>query len=61
MSQARKVRLAQQAEADLLDISTWTTENFGVQQAASYDETIVSAIQEFNERAILGPTPNCPT
>ena len=45
MSRAWKIRLTQQAEADLLDISMWTTENFGVQQAASYDETIVSAIE----------------
>jgi toxin ParE1/3/4 len=45
MSQAWKIRLTQQAEADLLDISMWTIENFSVQQAASYDETIVSAIE----------------
>jgi plasmid stabilization system protein ParE len=53
MSQAWKIRLTQQAEADLLDISIWTTENFGVQQAASYDNTTVSAIEALNERVIL--------
>jgi plasmid stabilization system protein ParE len=53
MSQAWKIRLTQQAEADLLDISIWATENFGVQQAASYDETIVYAIEALNERSIL--------
>jgi plasmid stabilization system protein ParE len=53
MSRAWKIRLTQQAEAYFLDISIWTTENFGVQQAASYDETFGSSIEALNERAIL--------
>lgn len=52
MRQAWKIRLTQQAEADLLDVSMWTTENFGFQQAASYGETIVSAIESLRKTSI---------
>jgi len=52
MSQSWKIRLTQQAEADLLDVSVWTTENFGFQQAASYGETIVSAIEALRKTKI---------
>ena len=38
------VRLADQAELDLLDMTIWTAENFGSRQADDYAETITLAI-----------------
>jgi len=52
MSRAWRVRLTEQAESDLLDISKWTAENFGARQAESYAETVTLAIEALND----GPT-----
>ena len=45
MSLAWQVRLASQAEQDLLDIILWTAENFGTKQAEHYAATIALAIE----------------
>ncbi len=45
MSLAWHIRLADQAEKDLLDITRWTVENFGTRQAEHYAETIALAIE----------------
>jgi plasmid stabilization system protein ParE len=45
MSLAWHVRLASQAEQDLLDITLWTAENFGTRQAEHYAKTIALAIE----------------
>ena len=45
MSRTWRVRLTDQAELDLLGISTWTAENFGPRQAEQYIETILKAIE----------------
>lgn len=49
MSLAWQVRLAGQAEQDLLDITLWTAENFGPMQAEHYAETIALAIEALND------------
>jgi toxin ParE1/3/4 len=49
MSRAWCVRLTDQAELDLLDISRWTFENFGARQAEHYVETILLAIEALTD------------
>ena len=49
MSLAWQVRLAGQAEQDLLDITLWTAENFGPRQAGPYAETIALAIEALHD------------
>jgi toxin ParE1/3/4 len=49
MSLAWHIRLAGQAEQDLLDITLWTAENFGKQQAEQYAETIAMAIEALHD------------
>ena len=49
MSLAWQVRLAGQAELDLLDITLWTAENFGHGQAEHYAETIALAIEALHD------------
>jgi toxin ParE1/3/4 len=41
-----RVRLGAVAELDFANIVKWTTENFGVRQAAIYRDTLVQAIGE---------------
>lgn len=45
MSRTWTVRLTDQAEQDLLAVSTWTAENFGAPQAEHYIETLIQAIE----------------
>lgn len=55
MSLARQVRLAGQAEQDLLEIIKWTAENFGSRQSTHYADTIALAIEALqNGPEILG-------
>jgi toxin ParE1/3/4 len=49
MSLAWQVRLAGQAEQDLLDITLWTAENFGPREAEHYAETIALAIEALHD------------
>lgn len=49
MSLTWNVRLAVQAELDLLDIATWTIEHFGVRQAEHYAETVMLAIEALHD------------
>ena len=49
MSLAWQVRLASQAEQDLLDIILWTSENFGHRQAEHYAETIALTIEALHD------------
>jgi toxin ParE1/3/4 len=49
MSLVWQVRLAGQAEQDLLDITLWTAENFGPMQAEHYAETIALAIEALHD------------
>ena len=49
MSLAWHIRLTSQAEQDLLEITRWTTENFGTRQAEQYAETIGLAIEALHE------------
>ena len=49
MSLAWTVRLADQAELDFLDITTWTAENFGARQADEYSETVMLAIEALTD------------
>ncbi|MFN3752360.1 MAG: type II toxin-antitoxin system RelE/ParE family toxin [Thiobacillus sp.] len=49
MSDAWRVRLAAQAEKDLLDIAAWTAERFGSRQAAHYAETVTQAIEALHD------------
>jgi len=49
MSLIWQVRLAGQAEQDLLDIALWTAENFGPRQAEHYAETIALAIEALHD------------
>jgi toxin ParE1/3/4 len=57
MSSVWRVRLAEQAERDLLNITRWTVENFGVQQAKAYAETLSLAIEALHGGPeILGTT-----
>ena len=52
MSLVWHVRLTNQAELDLLDITMWTAENFGPRQAEHYVETVGMAIEALHD----GPT-----
>jgi toxin ParE1/3/4 len=54
MSLVWQVRLAEQAELDLLDIVVWTAEKFGARQAESYAQTLTLAIE------VLHDGPNVP-
>lgn len=45
MSAVWRVRLAEQAEQDLLGITRWTIENFGARQAEVYAQTLSLAIE----------------
>ncbi len=57
MSSVWCVRLAEQAELDLLGITLWTVENFGAQQAQAYAQTLSLAIEALhNGPEILGAT-----
>jgi toxin ParE1/3/4 len=49
MSLAWHIRLAGQAEQDLLDITLWTAQNFGTRQAEQYAETITLAIEALHD------------
>lgn len=49
MSLVWHVRLADRAELDLLDIATWTAENFGSRQAEYYVETVTLAIEALHD------------
>ena len=49
MSLKWHIRLADQAEQDLLEISKWTAKNFGIQQAEHYAETITLAIEALHD------------
>ncbi|MDP1572859.1 MAG: type II toxin-antitoxin system RelE/ParE family toxin [Pseudomonadota bacterium] len=49
MSRTWSVRLTDQAELDLLDISKWIFENFGARQAEYYAETILLAIEALTD------------
>ena len=49
MSLAWQVRLASQAEQDLLEVTRWTTENFVTVQAEQYAETISLAIEALHD------------
>lgn len=44
-----RVRLAEQAEQDLLGITLWTVENFGPRQAEVYAETLTLAIEALHD------------
>ena len=49
------VRLADQAELDLLEITLWTVESFGDRQAEEYAETLTLAIEALHDGpSILG-------
>jgi toxin ParE1/3/4 len=57
MSSVWRVRLAEQAELDLLGITLWTVENFGAQQAQAYAQTLSLAIEALHDGPeILGAT-----
>jgi toxin ParE1/3/4 len=57
MSSVWRVRLAEQAELDLLGITLWTVENFGAQQAQAYAQTLWLAIEALHDGPeILGAT-----
>lgn len=49
MSPVWRVRLAEQAERDMLDITRWTLENFGAQQTNVYGETLSLAIEALHD------------
>ena len=49
MTMVWHVRLADQAELDLLDMTIWTAENFGSRQADDYAETITLAIEALHD------------
>lgn len=49
MSLVWKVRLAARAELDFSEILTWTLENFGERQAATYAETLTLAIEALHD------------
>lgn len=64
MSAVWRVRLADQAEQDLVAITMWTVENFGARQAEAYAETLSLAIEALHDgpdvlgcvvRAEIGP------
>jgi toxin ParE1/3/4 len=57
MSSVWRVRLAEQAELDLLSITLWTVENFGTQQAEIYAQTLSLAIEALHDGPeVLGAT-----
>jgi toxin ParE1/3/4 len=57
MSLVWRVRLAEQAERDLLGITLWTVENFSAQQAEIYVETLSLAIEALHDGPeVLGVT-----
>ncbi len=57
MSSVWRVRLAEQAELDLLSITLWTVENFGAQQAEIYAQTLSLAIEALHDGPeVLGAT-----
>jgi toxin ParE1/3/4 len=45
MSAVWRVRLAEQAEQDILGITRWTVENFGARQGEVYAQTLTLAIE----------------
>lgn len=49
MTRTWRVRLTDQAELDFLDISRWSSENFGARQAEYYVETIMLAIEALTD------------
>jgi toxin ParE1/3/4 len=49
MSSVWRVRLAEQAELDLLGITLWTLENFGAQQAQAYAKSLSLAIEALHD------------
>lgn len=49
MSPNWRVRLADQAEQDLLDITVWTVEHFGARQAEAYAETLSLALEALHD------------
>lgn len=49
MSGAWRVRLAEQAEQDVLGILLWTVENFGARQAEVYAQTLLLAIEALHD------------
>ncbi len=58
MSVVWRIRLADSAEMDLLDIADWTRDNFGPRQAMIYTETITLAITALhNGPDVLGSKP----
>ncbi|MFN3464075.1 MAG: type II toxin-antitoxin system RelE/ParE family toxin [Terricaulis sp.] len=49
MSQRKqRLVLGKLAEADLANIATWTTENFGAKQAEAYVESILDVVDELS-------------
>jgi toxin ParE1/3/4 len=57
MNSVWRVRLAKQAELDFFDIANWTVENFGVQQAEAYAQTLSLAIEALHDGPeVLGVT-----
>lgn len=49
MSGAWRVRLAEQAEQDVLGIILWTEENFGARQAEVYAQTLSLALEALHD------------
>lgn len=49
MSAEWRVRLAEQAEQDLLGITHWTIDNFGVRQSEVYAQTLSLAIEALHD------------
>ena len=57
MSLVWRVRLAEQAELDVLGITLWTVENFGAQQAQAYAQTLSLALEALHDGPeVLGVT-----
>jgi toxin ParE1/3/4 len=57
MSSVWRVRLAEQAELDLLNITRWTVENFSDHQAEIYAKTLSLAIEALHDGPeVLGAT-----
>lgn len=49
MSSVWRVRLAEQAELDLIGITLWTVEYFGASQAQAYAQTLSLAIEALHD------------
>jgi plasmid stabilization system protein ParE len=49
MNRSWQVRLARQAELDLVEVSKWTAHNFGALHAEYYAETVSMAIEALND------------